>query len=119
MRLSGDTGREEMRADTVDVSGLSGNGGALAAKLKAQSFFPGMRTVQVEGANDSITGTISDALGQRGPNGRIPGRHRRQPSGRHPACGNCSRATGQRCVLLYLRTPQPMKKSGNSWRRPV
>ena len=66
--LVGDTGREEMRADTVDISSLSGNAGALAAKLKTQSFFPGMRTLQMEGANDSVTGAISDALEQRGPN---------------------------------------------------
>lgn len=66
-RIVGDNGREEMRAGRIAPDAVGGNSGVLAAALKGQSFFPGPRTVQIDQANDSVAGAVSEALGGRGP----------------------------------------------------
>ena len=66
-RLVGTIGREEMRAGRIGPDAIGGNAGVLVAALKGQSFFPGPRTVQIDQANDSVAGAVSEALGERGP----------------------------------------------------
>ena len=66
-KLVGKNGREEMRADSVSADAVSGNAGALVTMLKGQSFFPGVRTVQMDRANDSVAGAVAEALDQRNP----------------------------------------------------
>ncbi len=64
--IVGEDGRKEMRADRADSGTVSSDIGTLSSMLKSAGFFPGNRTVQLEGASDGSTKAIAYALEQQG-----------------------------------------------------
>ena len=60
--LIGAEGEGEMRLTRIDASDLRKDPAALADALRAQGFFPGPRTVLLEGATDTATPLVQSAL---------------------------------------------------------